>query len=48
MSSRIARQRRARVIAVDLVPERLRLAERYGIEIVNSDAEEDVAARSVT
>ena len=45
MSSRIARHRGARVIAVDLVPERLRLAERYGIEIVNWDAEEDVAGR---
>ena len=45
MSSRIARHRGARVIAVDLVPERLRLGERYGIDIVNWDAEEDVAGR---
>jgi threonine dehydrogenase-like Zn-dependent dehydrogenase len=45
MCSRIAQHQGARVIAVDLVPERLRLAERYGIEIVNWEAEEDVAAK---
>jgi threonine dehydrogenase-like Zn-dependent dehydrogenase len=45
MSSRIAKHRGARVIAVDLVPERLRLAEQHGIEIVNFEAEEDVPAR---
>ena len=45
MSSRIAKHRGARVIAVDLVPERLRLAEQHGIEIVNFEAEEDVPGR---
>ena len=45
MSSRIAKHRGARVIAVDLVPERLRLAEQHGIEIVNLEAEEDVAGK---
>ena len=43
MSSRIAKHLGYRVIAVDLVPERLRLAERYGVEIVNLEAVEDVA-----
>jgi len=45
MSSRIAKHRGYRVIAVDLVPERLRLAEQHGIEIVNLEAEDDVAGR---
>ncbi len=45
MSSRIAKHRGARVIAVDLVPERLRLAEQHGIEIVNLEAEEDIAGK---
>ncbi len=45
MSSRIAKHLGARVIGVDLVPERLRLAEQHGIEIVNLEAEEDVAGR---
>ncbi len=45
MSSRIAKYRGARVIAVDLVPERLRLAEQHGIEIVNLEAEEDIAGK---
>ncbi len=45
MGSRIAKHRGARVIAVDLVPERLRLAEQHGIEIVNLEAEEDIAAK---
>lgn len=35
MSARIARQRGARVIGVDLVPERLAMAERHGIEVLN-------------
>ena len=43
MSSRIAKHLGYRVIAVDLVPERLRLAEKHGIEIVNLEAVEDVA-----
>jgi threonine dehydrogenase-like Zn-dependent dehydrogenase len=36
MSSRIAKHRGARVIAVDLVPERLAMAERHGIETVDA------------
>ncbi len=43
MSSRIAKHRGYRVIAVDLVPERLRLAEQHGIEIVNLSAVDDIA-----
>jgi len=43
MSSRIAKHRGARVIAVDLVPERLRLAEQHGIEIVNLEGVDDIA-----
>jgi threonine dehydrogenase-like Zn-dependent dehydrogenase len=35
MSSAIAEHRGGRVIAVDLAPERLRMAEQRGIEIVN-------------
>src|SRR3954462_6296826 len=34
MGSRIAKQRGARVIAVDLVPERLALAREYDIEVI--------------
>src|SRR5690606_39245598 len=32
MSARIARHRGARVLGIDLVPERLRMAERHGVE----------------
>ncbi|NKY40984.1 alcohol dehydrogenase catalytic domain-containing protein [Cellulomonas septica] len=49
MSARIARHRGAgRVIGVDLVPERLEMARRHGIEVV--DAREDVleAVRELT
>ena len=35
MSSRIARHKGYRVIAVDLVPERLEMARRHGIEVVD-------------
>ena len=35
MSARIARHKGFRVIAVDLVPERLEMARRYGIEVVD-------------
>lgn len=35
MSSRIAKHKGFRVIAVDLVPERLRMAERYGVETLD-------------
>src|SRR4051812_5325618 len=44
MACRIARHRGARVIGVDLVPERLAMAERHGIETVTWDDEADVAA----
>src|SRR5215207_26 len=46
MSARIARHHGAEtVIGIDLVPERLRMAERHGIETVDSDQEVDVTAR---
>ena len=50
MSARIARQRGARVIGVDLQPERLALAERHGIETLDLDASDNVAtgARELT
>jgi threonine dehydrogenase-like Zn-dependent dehydrogenase len=35
MSSRIAKHRGARVIGVDLVPERLEMARRHGIEVID-------------
>jgi threonine dehydrogenase-like Zn-dependent dehydrogenase len=44
MSTRIARYRGARVIGVDLVPERLDMARRHGIEVLNSAAIDDVPA----
>ncbi|HZP72867.1 MAG TPA: zinc-dependent alcohol dehydrogenase [Gaiellaceae bacterium] len=44
MCSRIARHRGARVIAVDLVPERLEMARRHGIETLNLDEHDDLAA----
>ena len=43
MSSRIARHHGARVIGVDLVPERLEMARRHGIEVVNAEHHEDIA-----
>jgi threonine dehydrogenase-like Zn-dependent dehydrogenase len=50
MSCRIARHRGARVIGVDLVPERLELASRYEVEIVDAERVEDVpqAIREMT
>ena len=47
MSARIAAHRGARVIAVDLVPERLALAEKYGVETVLWHDREDVTAELV-
>ena len=44
MSSRIARHRGARVIAVDLVPERIEMARRHGIEVLNLEDHDDIAA----
>ena len=43
MSSRIAKHRGARVIAVDLVPERLEMAERHGVETLDLEEVDDVA-----
>ncbi len=50
MSSRIALHKGHRVIAVDLVPERLEMARRFGIEVVDASAVEDVpeAIREMT
>ncbi len=51
MSARVARQRGAgRVIGVDLVPERLRMAERHGIQVIDANGHDDVpgAIREMT
>lgn len=45
MSARIGRLMGADVIAVDLVPERLAMAERHGIATIDRSKEEDVVAR---
>jgi len=44
MSARIGRHRGARVIGVDLVPERLDMARRHKIEVLNSEDVKDVPA----
>jgi threonine dehydrogenase-like Zn-dependent dehydrogenase len=43
MSSRIARHQGARVIAIDFVPERLEMARRNGIEVVDTNDTDNVA-----
>jgi threonine dehydrogenase-like Zn-dependent dehydrogenase len=50
MAARIARHRGLRVFGVDLVPERLALAERHGIEVIDVSAVDDVpgAVRELT
>jgi threonine dehydrogenase-like Zn-dependent dehydrogenase len=50
MSARIARHLGHRVIGVDLVPERLEMARRHGIEVIDADAADDVpdAVRQIT
>lgn len=50
MCARIARARGARVIAVDLVPERLAMAARHGIEVLNLNEHDDIgdAVRQLT
>jgi threonine dehydrogenase-like Zn-dependent dehydrogenase len=50
MSARIAKHHGARVIAVDLVPERLEFARKYDIEVVDAGKVEDVpeAIRELT
>jgi threonine dehydrogenase-like Zn-dependent dehydrogenase len=42
-ATRIAARNGVRVIGVDLVPERLALAQRYGVEVVNAREVDDVA-----
>jgi threonine dehydrogenase-like Zn-dependent dehydrogenase len=44
MSARIAKHRGARVIGVDLVPERLEMARRHGIEVLDVSSNGGVAA----
>jgi threonine dehydrogenase-like Zn-dependent dehydrogenase len=44
MSSRIAKHQGARVLAVDLVPERLEVARRHGIEVLDLRDHDDVPA----
>jgi threonine dehydrogenase-like Zn-dependent dehydrogenase len=44
MCARIARHRGFRLIGLDLVPERLRMAERHGVEVVDVRDEDDVSA----
>ncbi|WP_433478607.1 zinc-dependent alcohol dehydrogenase [Spirillospora sp. CA-142024] len=50
MAARIARYLGHRVIAVDFVPERLEMARRHGVEVIDSDAADDVpdAVRELT
>lgn len=43
MCARIAQARGARVIAVDLVPERLEMARRNNIKVLNLDDFKDIA-----
>ncbi|WP_131741727.1 zinc-dependent alcohol dehydrogenase [Actinomadura roseirufa] len=43
MAARIARHLGRRVIGVDFVPERLEMARRHGVEVVDADADPDVA-----
>src|SRR6187399_92713 len=43
MSSRVAAHRGARVIAVDLVRERLEMARRHGVEVLDLEEHDDVA-----
>ena len=50
MSSRIARHKGYRVIAVDLVSERLKMARRHGVEVVGASSVDDLpsAIREMT
>ncbi len=50
MSSRIARHKGYRVIAVDIVPERIEMARRHGIEVLDANDHDDVpeAMREMT
>jgi threonine dehydrogenase-like Zn-dependent dehydrogenase len=42
MSGRVARARGVRVIGVDLVPERLAMARRHGIEVLDANEQDDI------
>ncbi|MDQ3886343.1 MAG: zinc-binding dehydrogenase, partial [Actinomycetota bacterium] len=44
MAARIARHLGHRAIAIDLVPERLEMARRHGIEVLDSDNHDDIPA----
>jgi threonine dehydrogenase-like Zn-dependent dehydrogenase len=44
MSTRIAAHRGARVFGIDVVPERLAMASRHGVEVLNSSEHDDIAA----
>ena len=44
MTARIAKHRGARVIAIDLVPERLEMARQHGIEVLNAEEHDDLVA----
>src|SRR5690606_26267726 len=44
MTSRIARARGARVIGVDIVPERIAMARRHDIETIDANEHDDVPA----
>jgi threonine dehydrogenase-like Zn-dependent dehydrogenase len=50
MSARIARHRGARVIAVDLVPERIAMAQRHDVEVLDLSDRDDIpeAIREMT
>ena len=43
MTSRVAAHKGARVIGVDIVPERLALAQKHGVETLNLDEHEDIS-----
>ncbi|MBM9603279.1 zinc-dependent alcohol dehydrogenase [Desulfopila inferna] len=43
MSARVARHRGLRVIGVDLIPERLEMARRYGVEALDLSDHDDIA-----
>jgi threonine dehydrogenase-like Zn-dependent dehydrogenase len=44
MTSRIAKHRGARVIGIDLVPERIEMARRHEVEVLNLEDHDDIAA----
>jgi threonine dehydrogenase-like Zn-dependent dehydrogenase len=44
MAARIGLYRGARVIGIDIVPERLAMAHRHGVEILNADEHDDISA----